>query len=163
MADTGLGGDGTVGASRGGTGGASDEAFGESASNPARNSDVIPQPRLFPAATAWGSQGADESLLGQRIDTGDHQDFSAQWAVPWSDLMMVMFVSFFMLTFAIFFTFVFSVSTHGIYRGSTLANQNSLMSAQPATSEMYPLICAASNAQICAQARASPFRPFCVK
>lgn len=94
MADTGLGGDGTIGTSRDGPGGASDEALRESGSNPARDSEVIPQPRLFPAATAWGSQGADESLMGQRIDTGDHQDFSAQWAVPWSDLMMVMFVMF---------------------------------------------------------------------
>ena len=54
---------------------------------------------LFAATGGWGFQGGQGSLQGHRTDTGEHQDFSAQWAVPWSDLMMVMFV-----LFAVLFT-----------------------------------------------------------
>ena len=98
MADTGSGRDGTLDPGSDGTGLLVGQAPGEQASvGPGANTAA--KASLFAATDEWGFRGSPGSLQGHRTDTGEHQDFSAQWAVPWSDLMMVMFV-----LFAVLFT-----------------------------------------------------------
>jgi len=98
MADTGSGRDGTLDPDSDGTGLLAGPGRGEPTSvDPGANTAA--KASLFAATGGWGFQRSQGSLQGHRTDTGEHQDFSAQWAVPWSDLMMVMFV-----LFAVLFT-----------------------------------------------------------
>ena len=93
MADTGSDRDGTLDPDSDGTGLLAGQGRGEqSLVGPGANTAA--KASLFAATGEWGFRGSQGSLQGHRTDTGEHQDFSAQWAVPWSDLMMVMFVLF---------------------------------------------------------------------
>ena len=93
MADTGSDRDGTLDPDSDGTGLLAGQGRGEqSLVGPGANTAA--KASLFAATGEWGFRGRQGSLQGHRTDTGEHQDFSAQWAVPWSDLMMVMFVLF---------------------------------------------------------------------
>ena len=93
MADTGSDRDGTLDPDSDGTGVLAGKGRGEQIVA-GSGSNTVANATLFAATVEWGFPGSQGLPQGHRTDTGEHQDFSAQWAVPWSDLMMVMFVLF---------------------------------------------------------------------